>query len=43
LPKVHGSRRKLEPVLKTLGQLCLQDGQNFDDFVSFPFFRTIQK
>src|SRR5205085_9050942 len=23
LPKVHGSRRKLEPVLKTLGTLCL--------------------
>jgi 5-methylcytosine-specific restriction protein B len=33
LPKVHGSRRKLEPVLKTLGQLCLQDGQNFDDLL----------
>ncbi|MFN8297065.1 MAG: hypothetical protein U0T69_12775 [Chitinophagales bacterium] len=25
LPKVHGSRRKLEPVLKTLGTLCLID------------------
>jgi 5-methylcytosine-specific restriction enzyme B len=34
LPKVHGSRRKLEPVLKTLGNLCLQSGQNFDDFVA---------
>lgn len=34
LPKVHGSRRKLEPVLKTLGNLCLQPGQNFDDFVA---------
>lgn len=33
LPKVHGSRRKLEPVLKTLGQLCLQDAQNFDDLL----------
>jgi 5-methylcytosine-specific restriction protein B len=33
LPKVHGSRRKLESVLKTLGNLCLQSGQNFDDFV----------
>jgi len=33
LPKVHGSRRKLEPVLKTLGQLCLQDGQKFDDLL----------
>jgi 5-methylcytosine-specific restriction protein B len=34
LPKVHGSRRKLEPVLKTLGQLCLQDGQKFDDLLN---------
>lgn len=34
LPKVHGSRRKLEPVLKTLGSLCLQSGQDFDDFVT---------
>lgn len=34
LPKVHGSRRKLEPVLKTLGTLCLQDGQKMDDYVS---------
>ncbi len=34
LPKVHGSRRKLEPVLKTLGALCLHDGQNMDDFIS---------
>ncbi len=34
LPKVHGSRRKLEPVLKTLGNLCLQPGENFDDFVA---------
>lgn len=34
LPKVHGSRRKLEPVLKTLGKLCLSDGQIFDDYIS---------
>lgn len=34
LPKVHGSRRKLEPVLKTLGTLCLQDSQNIDEFIS---------
>ena len=33
LPKVHGSRRKLEPVLKTLGALCLQDDQKFDDYL----------
>jgi len=34
LPKVHGSRRKLEPVLKILGSLCLQSGQNFDDIIT---------
>ena len=34
LPKVHGSRRKLEPVLKILGTLCLQDGQKFDDYLT---------
>lgn len=33
LPKVHGSRKKLEPVLKTLGMLCLEKDQNFDDYV----------
>jgi 5-methylcytosine-specific restriction enzyme B len=26
LPKVHGSRRKLEPVLKTLAELCFNEG-----------------
>lgn len=31
LPKVHGSRRKMEPVLKTLGALCLSNGKNIDD------------
>jgi 5-methylcytosine-specific restriction protein B len=36
LPKVHGSRRKLEPVLKTLGQLCLQDGQKIEDLLNSP-------
>lgn len=34
LPKVHGSRRKLEPILKTLGTLCLQNGENFDTYLS---------
>jgi hypothetical protein len=34
LPKVHGSRRKLEPILKTLGTLCLEDGENFDNYLS---------
>jgi len=33
LPKVHGSRRKLEPVLKVLGALCLQEDQKFDDLL----------
>ena len=34
LPKVHGSRRKLEPVLKTLGSICLLEGQKFEDFLN---------
>lgn len=34
LPKVHGARRKLEPVLNTLGKLCLQEGESIDDFIS---------
>jgi len=33
LPKVHGSRRKLEPILNTLGKLCLQEGQKIEDFI----------
>ena len=31
LPKVHGSRRKLEPVLKTLGALCLAEKKNIEE------------
>ncbi len=34
LPKVHGSRRKLEPVLKTLAGLCLVEGQKMEDFIT---------
>ncbi|MBC7390617.1 MAG: DUF3578 domain-containing protein [Opitutaceae bacterium] len=34
LPKVHGSRRKLEPVLNTLGSLCLQEGEKMQDYIS---------
>ncbi len=34
LPKVHGSKRKLEPVLKTLGKLCLQESVNIDEYLS---------
>ncbi len=32
LPKLHGSRRKLEPVLKTLGKLCLNNPEEFESF-----------
>ena len=28
LPKLHGSRRKLVPVLETLGSLCLKEGSD---------------
>lgn len=34
LPKVHGSRRKLEPVLKTLAKLCLNDEKELDNYLS---------
>ncbi len=34
LPKVHGSRRKLEPVLRAMGKLCLKDEANFDTYIS---------
>ena len=27
LPKVHGSRNKIEKILKKLGQLCLNDSE----------------
>jgi len=37
LPKVHGSRRKLEPVLRTLGMLCLHDEQKFDELLKNRF------
>lgn len=33
LPKVHGSRRKLEPVLKKLGGLCMNDASAFDAYI----------
>lgn len=32
LPKLHGSQRKLEGTLRTLGELCLEKGQNIDDY-----------
>lgn len=33
LPKVHGSRRKLEPVLKALGSLCLNNTEDFENYI----------
>lgn len=34
LPKVHGSRRKLEPILKTLGALCLKDKKEIETLIA---------
>lgn len=34
LPKVHGSRRKLEPVLKKLGMLCLYDEKDTEVLIT---------
>jgi 5-methylcytosine-specific restriction protein B len=33
LPKVHGSKRKLEPVLKTLAKLCLEDEKEIENYI----------
>ena len=33
LPKVHGSRKKLEPVLDSLGTLCLTGDQTFSELL----------
>jgi len=33
LPKVHGSRKKLEPVLRKLAELCLHDSSVFNDYI----------
>lgn len=33
LPKLHGSRSKLNPVLEKLGKLCLKDGANWNDYI----------
>jgi len=33
LPKVHGIRRKLEPVLKTLASFCLKESKNVDKYL----------
>lgn len=34
LPKLHGSRRKLEPVLKTLISLCIAKGEKPEDYIA---------
>jgi 5-methylcytosine-specific restriction enzyme B len=43
LPKVHGSRRKLEPILKIIGGLCLDDGQTFDEAYSLTTSNNISE
>jgi len=35
LPKLHGSRRKLEPVLKTLIGLCTVEGTKPEDYITY--------
>ena len=32
LPKLHGSQRKLEGALRILGELCLNEGQDIEDY-----------
>jgi 5-methylcytosine-specific restriction protein B len=34
LPKLHGSRRKLEPVLKTLGTFCIAKEKKIEDYIA---------
>ncbi|PSL25746.1 uncharacterized protein DUF3578 [Dyadobacter jiangsuensis] len=34
LPKIYGSRRKLEPVLKALGKRCVADPELLDDYLA---------
>jgi hypothetical protein len=33
LPKLHGSRTRLQPVLEKLGKLCLKDEANWNDYI----------
>lgn len=35
LPKLHGSRKKLVPVLETLIKLCIKEGAKADDFYQY--------
>jgi 5-methylcytosine-specific restriction protein B len=34
LPKIHGSRRKLEPVLRKLMELCCEDRSELEDLIA---------
>ena len=36
LPKLHGSRRKLEPILSILAGLCLTDNNEADKYLKDP-------
>lgn len=36
LPKVHGSRRKLDPVLDAMASICLRDGGDIQQFMINP-------
>ncbi|MCD8081036.1 MAG: hypothetical protein LUF04_11725 [Bacteroides sp.] len=31
---MHGARRRLEPVLRTLGALCLREGEDIETYLS---------
>lgn len=37
LPKLHGSRRKLEPVLRVLASLCIKDDASLDNILDNPY------
>jgi len=37
LPKLHGSRRKLEPILETLANLCAKDDKEAEKALSKPY------
>ncbi|MCW9708729.1 MrcB family domain-containing protein [Fodinibius salsisoli] len=37
LPKLHGSRRKLEPILRVLASLCIKDDASLDNILDNPY------
>jgi 5-methylcytosine-specific restriction protein B len=50
LPKVHGSRKKVSPVLKSLWQICFKDSpvdidtlEGFPESMSFKYPLTAEK